>query len=394
MMDKKEIGNIVDAPPLKRAAMYLAMGAEMGKRKRKPPGKGEVPKSLRREAVARQPIGQVLMQMHGDISAVVDDFRGLKPTGMQLQTAGGKIEELVCNRFSRKEAANRAMSSEKDRSAGDLMVRQLAIGMLDSSPHARITAAYAYWQATGASHVVAPVLENATLSEDEDEQMLAAVALAQVDAKKVKHMQGVAADDKPQGSAKKSTESMTVIIHGTFAKNAKWYQPGGDFHSYIKSKVYPDTYSGKDFYYWSGRYSRNDTTLKNIWRQAAKKLVAWCKAHPTKKLRLIAHSHGNNVVNLASQMGLPSCTLIQLSVPVRDWNLPDMSTVSSDRLFNIHSTIDLVVAIDGGAQDYRGTSVAASERRRIIAFSGHSASHDKKKWRKKKTPKFVKTVCP
>ena len=35
---------------------------------------------------------------------------------------------------------------------------------------------------------------------------------------------------------------MTVIIHGTFAKNSDWYKPGGDFHQYIKNQVYSDVY--------------------------------------------------------------------------------------------------------------------------------------------------------
>ena len=187
---------------------------------------------------------------------------------------------------------------------------------------------------------------------------------------------------------------MTVIIHGTFAKNSAWYQPGGDFHEYIKNNVYSDVYSEPDFFFWSGRYALDDRALKNIWSKAAKKLVSWCASHPTRKLRLIAHSHGNNVINMATQMNLPACTLVQLSPPVRAWNLPDMQRVSSDRFFNFHSRIDLVVKIDGGAQDYTGTSVASAATRRIVAFYGHSKPHEPDVWKNKNLPKPVKSVCP
>ena len=78
---------------------------------------------------------------------------------------------------------------------------------------------------------------------------------------------------------------------------------------------------------------------------------------------------------------------------MRDWNLPNMKNVSSRRIFNIHSTHDPVVFVDGGAQDYRGTGVSTFERRRIVSFFSHSDSHDKDRWKKKKIPKFVKTVC-
>ena len=97
---------------------------------------------------------------------------------------------------------------------------------------------------------------------------------------------------------------------------------------------------------------------------------------------------------MATQMNLPACTLIQLSPPVRDWNLPDMQRISSGRFFNLHSRIDLVVKIDGGAQDYIGTSVAAAETRRTVAFSGHSKPHEPDVWKKKDVPPLVKSVCP
>ena len=71
-----------------------------------------------------------------------------------------------------------------------------------------------------------------------------------------------------------------------------------------------------------------------------------------------------------------------------------MQQISSGRLFNIHSRVDLVVAIDGGAQTYVSTPVAASETVKIIAFAGHSDSHDSRKWDSRNVPPLVQTVCP
>lgn len=116
------------------------------------------------------------------------------------------------------------------------------------------------------------------------------------------------------------------------------------------------------------------------------------KRYLARKIRLIAHSHGNNVANMITHQ-IPSFTLIQLSPPVRGWNLPKMSNVSSNRLFNIHSTIDLVVRIDGGKQDYQGTQVATTETCRKISLFAHSDSHDKVLWRKN-IAKLVRSVSP
>jgi len=309
-----------------------------------------------------------------------------------LKTRAGEVTDLVLTPQARKSVARSAMDRTQDRSVNDLAIRQLGLGMMDSDPVARCCAAYAYWLATGADAAI-PVLDNAIDSEDEEERLVGAHCLAKVKPSRVRKLHGTAEDDRPQTPINPLQNSMTVIIHGTFAKDADWYKPGGDFHTYVKGHVYPDVYSGDDFFFWSGRYARTDAGLATIWRQAANKLVSWCASHPAQTLRLIAHSHGNNVVNMATPR-IPTCTLIQLSPPVRDWNLPDMSTVSSSRFFNIHSRIDLVVKIDGGAQDYRGTSVASRESTKVIGTFGHGASHDAKKWSKKNVPQLVKTVCP
>ena len=75
--------------------------------------------------------------------------------------------------------------------------------------------------------------ENGAAGDDEDERAVAAHGLAHGDIRKVRHLQGSEDDDRPNTPAQHIQPSMTVIIHGTFAKDAEWYQPGGDFHSYV-----------------------------------------------------------------------------------------------------------------------------------------------------------------
>ncbi len=390
-MRRADLARVVEQAPKQRAAQYLMFGSELRHRKKRPDPKTILPRELRRESVQSTVCAPMLERMHGIRSADPVRQTGLKWTGRRIATQSGEIDDFVLTQYARKSAAKQALDDTHDDSVTDTAVRQLAIGMLDSDAVARCCAAYGYWQATGSESAVS-VLQNAIASDDEEERIVAAHALAKVDIRKVRRLQGTAVDDKPNTPAQAIRPSMTVIVHGTFAKDSSWYKPGRDFHRYIKRNVYPDIYSEDDYFFWSGRYSLKDKGLKRIWTQAASKLVSWINAHPTRKLRLIAHSHGNNVVNIATQQ-IQACSLIQLSPPVRSWNLPNMANVSSDRLFNIHSSIDLVVMIDGGAKNYKRTAVAANERIRKIARFGHSDSHEGRKWKRKKVPRWVKSVC-
>jgi predicted esterase len=325
--------------------------------------------------------------LHGVPAVLPEVATGVKEIG-RLRTISGDIADLVLTPQARKRQGAIVLRRRDRGTLPDVAIRQLALGMFDGEPVARACSAYAYWQATRADHVAVPILEACLETEDEEAFTVAAHCMAHVKPTRLKPYVGTAADDKPNSPTRRMRRSMTVIVHGTFARNQSWYQPGGDFHSYIKEHVYPDVYAGNDFFRWSGRYS--DPARKT----AARKLKHWCETHPTRKLRLIGHSHGANVINLATSRGLPACTLILLSPPVRDEYLPDMSQVSSGKIFNIHSRFDLVVSLlDGSRQSYKNTTVAAHESPRICALRGHSKSHEPKRWRKKNIPRLVRSVC-
>ena len=83
--------------------------------------------------------------------------------------------------------------------------------MLDNDPVARCCAAYGYWQATASKSAVS-VLENGTTSDDEDERTVAAHGLAKIDIRKVRHLQGTEADDKPNTPPQPIRPSMLMVV--------------------------------------------------------------------------------------------------------------------------------------------------------------------------------------
>ena len=85
------------------------------------------------------------------------------------------------------------------------------------------------------------------------------------------------------------------IIHGTFAKDASWHQPGGDFYEALK-KVIPKNAIIRPFL-WSGK--NRDEERYN----AAHQLIMDITAHDTinDERFLVGHSHGCNVGMIAIQ---------------------------------------------------------------------------------------------
>jgi hypothetical protein len=403
-MKDSDVRQFKDLPPKRRALQALKLGAQLQKTRPKKMAKGRLPRALKTDALGAT--GPVLENLHG-VAVAVPKKAPVRRGVLKKKTVTGKARDVVLSPRERKTQATAALRKAKGETVEDVALRQLAVAMFDRDPLARACAAYAYWQATQADHVVVPILSKILKeSKTPEEFEVAAHCLAKINPQLVKPHMGTATYDKPV-KAKRAAKalaaaipaSMTVIIHGTFAapkdddKKPRWYAPGGDFHTYIKQNVYADVYGGADYFFWSGRYAATETGLRNIWTEAAKKLIEWCNAHPAQMYRFLAHSHGANVVNTATRMGMQACALIHLSPPVRPDLVPVMANISSKRFFTIRPRIDLVVAVDGGWQDYKGTSVEKFETRKICSLAGHDDSHDQTIWRKKELPKLVQGVC-
>jgi hypothetical protein len=181
----------------------------------------------------------------------------------------------------------------------------------------------------------------------------------------------------PSGGGEPSYTSL--VVHGTFARQNRWWQPGGDFHSYVLSDVRPDLYSAADRFEWSGGYSDAARAL------AASDLMAWVNDHAVQGLDVFAHSHGGNAAMLATHQGLSIGTLVLLSCPVH-WHKysPDFSQVQ--RVVSIRVRLDLVILADLGGQRFRDPRI---EENRLPIWFKHSASHDPDVWRDHDLPSRV-----
>ena len=90
-----------------------------------------------------------------------------------------------------------------------------------------------------------------------------------------------------------------IIVHGTWAIEADWWHPGGDFYEELKNMLDP---SDNIFSFaWDGD---NNDTRRHV---AAQRILQLVKSYYNiyDNIVVITHSHGGNVVNLATQMAEP-----------------------------------------------------------------------------------------
>lgn len=173
-------------------------------------------------------------------------------------------------------------------------------------------------------------------------------------------------------------ERITIIIHGTWAADGKWWRPGGDFFEYTKRDLQrADLYGKPDLYKWSGK--NRDSSR----RKAATSLRGWLASHPAAEVSVFAHSHGANVAMLATHNGVKIDRLVMLSPPVRSDYFANWSNVG--KAFNIQASFDPVVAIARGGQWFRDHGVIEKK----MNASGHSSSHEPDVWKKERLAKFV-----
>lgn len=89
---------------------------------------------------------------------------------------------------------------------------------------------------------------------------------------------------------------LVTIIHGTFAAGTKWSNPGGDFFEAVKKEASLRGHKTIS-YNWSGELSLEARM------RAAHGLAALLLSYPeTTEHIVIGHSHGGNVISLASEL--------------------------------------------------------------------------------------------
>lgn len=147
-------------------------------------------------------------------------------------------------------------------------------------------------------------------------------------------------------TAHAQAQSVFILIHGTWGADCSWYVPTGDFFQALEGTV-----CGKNSvvvpFRWSGGCGHDSRV------QAAQNLVKLIKTyHEKTAIFIIAHSHGGNVVNLASQFLAQEednkhriRALFALGTPVMSNYLPNMKVI--EYLYNLFSFEDLIQTVLG-----------------------------------------------
>jgi hypothetical protein len=231
----------------------------------------------------------------------------------------------------------------------------------------RVAAAAAHFEISSSPDVI-EILGEATKSRVELVQAVAATALARV-APADKRLARLTKERrrKPGGSPTRTS----LLVHGTFARNHGWWQPGGNFHSHLTG-IRPDLYAASDRFEWSGGYSDAARAL------GASDLTSWTNARALDGLDLFNHSHGGSVAMLASQSGLSVGKLVLLSAPAHPHKyMPDFNRVSQVISIRVH--LDLVILVDGGGQRFQHPNIVENV---LPLWFDHSVTHRPSVWNK------------
>jgi hypothetical protein len=234
----------------------------------------------------------------------------------------------------------------------------------------RTAAAVAALDTTGPREdVLARLVEGATargrLTRD-----LGRIGLARVDPQHevLRHLVGrparMTGTDGPSHTA--------VLTHGTFASRTRWWQPGGNFYSYLDALAPPLNLHDPSFT-WSGLYSDGARQL------AAQQMANWIVDQNLRRLDVFAHSHGGTVAQLATHRGLDIDRLILMSWPVHSQWFPDFTMVQ--KIIDVRVRFDLVIIADRGGQTFDPPPAHRSKvTSHVNGWFDHGDTHDPAYW--------------
>jgi hypothetical protein len=141
-------------------------------------------------------------------------------------------------------------------------------------------------------------------------------------------------------------QSVFILIHGTWGADCSWYVPEGDFFVALEETV-SERNSVVVPFRWSGGCGHESRA------KAAQNLVKLIKTYDENMpIFIIAHSHGGNVVSLASHILAQEegnkhniRALFTLGTPVMSNYLPNMKVIQY--LYNLFSFEDLIQTVLG-----------------------------------------------
>ena len=303
--------------------------------------------------------------------------------GRRYQSHEALPEEMIARRrpFARhadelhevsRDLAVRLQASPVERTAAAL----LEVCVHRPDPIVQVAAAAAGFEITAHPARLIAILAKGTRDRDPLVRDLAATALARVNPE---HSALRRLAPRSRRGTRKTRAHTSLLVHGTFARNDTWWQPGGDFHSYLLANVLPDLYTGADRFDWSGSYSDAARLI------AASDLQTWVNDHNLTDPLIMGHSHGANVILLATQLGVTIREAVLLSCPVH-WPqyAPDFSRVGKVVSIRVH--LDLVILVDGGGQRFNDTRI---KEHVLPVWFNHSATHDPAVWGANNVPPML-----
>ncbi|WP_434317439.1 hypothetical protein [Leifsonia sp. P73] len=312
-------------------------------------------------------------------ASVVIDLLGidaddlLYPLSLSLAEPAG--ERVVWRREEWAEDSAERLSASADGDTRDVLRRLLLLAferiraaLRSPDEVVRELAAAAWLRAVALDDRVEPtVYDSETVADDEGRG--GAVPPADVPA------------GAPPGAAPAAPARLSTLIHGTWAWQADWWYPGGDFHTHVAGRLRPTLYDDGMPFSWSGELSGQHRAI------AARRLQDWL-ATATGGAgvgTVFAHSYGGEVAVRAVNNGCPIAQLVLLSAPIHRHHrraLPHIPDVVDIRL-----RFDLVLTGALAKQRLRGPRV----RNRIIskAFWQHGVTHDPALWQGEGLDAFV-----
>lgn len=331
----------------------------------------------------------IAAHMSADVIAV-DDVAGefpipqIEPAGIRVNTTealdaaslhGAAIADRTVAAKSRIVIAERLYAQPNTRNAAALAVASLH----HHDATVRVAAADLALSTLTESGEAMQVLANELISQDELVRTMAATSMARWNpaAPELRVL------ERPAGNRPNEPRSRTsMLVHGTFARTYDWWQPGypGNFHEYLRARVWPDLYSAADRFDWSGGYSDAARLL------GATQLTAWLNQRGLANgISLMTHSHGGSVAMLASCQTVVMNRLVLLSCPVHPAAY-QVNFASVSRVVSIRVKLDLVLLLDGSGS--RFSDPRYNEHVLPIWFD-HTAPHDSSVWTQYNVPAML-----
>lgn len=264
-----------------------------------------------------------------------------------------------------------------------------AAGLLESSLRhptevVRVAAAAAYHPFTTEKERILRILVQGTYSDEALVRTLAATALAQA---RPDHGRLDELTSRARAAGTGGPSHTTLLVHGTFARQQVWWQPGGDFHAYLttllpsltRTPSWSAPYAAADRFEWTGGYS--DAARSD----AAQQLAMWVAEHQAEELDIIAHSYGGEVAMLATTLGLNMGELILLSCPaIPGKYFPDFTRVRGP-IVSFRVRLDLILLADsyisGADPQFKDPRI---QEHILPLWFDHGATHDPRVWRNTK----------